>query len=185
MDNLSENLATNIRTLRRSSGWTQQQLADRSGLSRTNISYLESGEANPSIHLLMQVVHALGVSVEEIMQNPRPPIQILKAKDLIPDIRNGVSVYNLVGEKLPGFHIEKMEFEATTHMKGHPHLQGTHEYLINLSGGLILYVEGEKYELKTGDCIAFPGHCRHAYSNPRHNRSVNISVLAFSTPQTR
>lgn len=43
---------------------TQQQLADRTGIDRADISRLESGNANPSLKLLKRLADGLGMSVK-------------------------------------------------------------------------------------------------------------------------
>mgnify|MGYP000960402457 CR=1 FL=1 len=39
---------------------TQQELADRTGIKRANISRLESGNCNPSLELLQKIAEGLG-----------------------------------------------------------------------------------------------------------------------------
>lgn len=51
-------------------GLTQEELAARTGLQRSNISRLESGNYNPSIELLTRVAKGLGM---ELHVEFRPP----------------------------------------------------------------------------------------------------------------
>lgn len=51
-------------------GLTQEELAARTGLQRSNISRLESGNYNPSIELLARVAKGLGM---ELHVEFRPP----------------------------------------------------------------------------------------------------------------
>jgi len=60
-------ISDNIKRMRERSGLSQQQLADRSGISKAQISRLESGKQdNPQIKTLIPLSSALGVSLEEI-----------------------------------------------------------------------------------------------------------------------
>lgn len=43
---------------------TQAELAERAGISRTNISRFESGTYNPSLETLVKVALALGMSLD-------------------------------------------------------------------------------------------------------------------------
>ncbi|ADU24430.1 helix-turn-helix domain-containing protein [Ruminococcus albus] len=45
---------------RNSSGLTQKQLSDRSGIAQGDISKLENGNANPSIRTLQRLANAMG-----------------------------------------------------------------------------------------------------------------------------
>jgi transcriptional regulator with XRE-family HTH domain len=53
--------------LRRKSGWTQEELADRSGLHTTEISRLESGRRNPTLKTMKRLAGALEVPRWHIM----------------------------------------------------------------------------------------------------------------------
>ena len=52
-----------IRTMRRLSGLTQAELADRSGLQRTAISMYESGRREPSVAALERLCRAANCSL--------------------------------------------------------------------------------------------------------------------------
>ena len=60
---------------------TQQELADRAGVTRQTIIALESGKYGPSLSLAFRIARAFGVTVEGVFQydgdvdspNPRGP----------------------------------------------------------------------------------------------------------------
>lgn len=49
---------------RRDQHLNQQQLADRTGIDRADISKLENGNANPSLKLLKRLAEGLGMNVK-------------------------------------------------------------------------------------------------------------------------
>ena len=51
-----------IRRCRQSTGLSQEQLAERAGLHRNHVGYLERGERNASLKALIAVARALGTS---------------------------------------------------------------------------------------------------------------------------
>lgn len=56
-----------IREVRKEHGWSQEELAKRSGVSRVTISKLENhGDAVVSSSTLLQLAKALGVSLNDI-----------------------------------------------------------------------------------------------------------------------
>jgi putative transcriptional regulator len=55
-----------IRRLRDEQTMTQQELADRVGVSRQTIISLENGRYNPSILLAHQIAKLFGRSIEEV-----------------------------------------------------------------------------------------------------------------------
>ncbi|MEO5938319.1 MAG: helix-turn-helix transcriptional regulator [Sphingomonas sp.] len=57
----------NTARIRREKGWTQEQLADRSGLSQQYISGLERGQRNPTILTIYEIAVALDVPHVELL----------------------------------------------------------------------------------------------------------------------
>ncbi len=63
------NLTNNIRKLRFENGQiTQQQLADRVGVTRQTIIAIESGKYAPSLPLAFRIAQTFGVPIENVFQ---------------------------------------------------------------------------------------------------------------------
>lgn len=61
-------VGANTARIRKDKGWTQELLAERSGLSQQYISGLENGLRNPTIVTIYEIATALGVSHVELVQ---------------------------------------------------------------------------------------------------------------------
>lgn len=61
-------IGNNITQLRKSKGWTQEELAFECQLHRTYIGSVERGERNIAILNLFKIANALGVEVKEIIK---------------------------------------------------------------------------------------------------------------------
>ena len=70
-EHIGANLARNLISLRRGRKLTQDALAAAAALPRSTIANLESGEANPSLAVLVKVAGALGVPIDELLGAPR------------------------------------------------------------------------------------------------------------------
>ena len=57
-----DRLSSNLRRLRQSKDWSQEELAHQSGLHRTYISDLERGARNPTIEVIDKIATAFDVS---------------------------------------------------------------------------------------------------------------------------
>ncbi len=65
----SEHLSNDVRRLRFEHGqMTQQQLADRVGVTRQTIIAIESGKYAPSLPLAFRIARTFGVSIEQVFQ---------------------------------------------------------------------------------------------------------------------
>lgn len=50
---------------------TQQQLAEKTGVTRQTISLIEKGKYNPTLNLCLEICYATGRSLDEIFWIPR------------------------------------------------------------------------------------------------------------------
>jgi transcriptional regulator with XRE-family HTH domain len=57
-----------VRRARQSHGWTQAELAERSGLSSNYVARLERGELGASLFVAHQLCDALGIDVSDLLQ---------------------------------------------------------------------------------------------------------------------
>ena len=76
-----------------------------------------------------------------------------------------------------GIEIDKVEIQGYSSMSGRPHLQGSKEYLMTLTGEVIVSVAGDEYTVSVGDVLAFPGDQRHGYRNPKARTANALSVV--------
>ena len=61
-----------VRQGRGSRGWTLDQLAERSGVSRRMLVSIEQGSANPSIATLLLISDALGIGLPALVDMDHP-----------------------------------------------------------------------------------------------------------------
>lgn len=57
-------LARRFAQARRKRGWTQKKLAEKTGIDQSEISNLESGQANPTYKTMYAVASALGGKID-------------------------------------------------------------------------------------------------------------------------
>ncbi|MCM2981582.1 helix-turn-helix domain-containing protein [Niallia sp. FSL W8-0951] len=59
-----------IKTLRIKKGFSINELSDKSGVSKSYLSYIERGiQKNPSLQVLTKLSHTLETNVEELLDN--------------------------------------------------------------------------------------------------------------------
>lgn len=64
----SKIFAKNVRRIRLAKGFSQEELADQSGLTRNYIGNIERRENSPSLKAMEAVADALGVSLLELLE---------------------------------------------------------------------------------------------------------------------
>ncbi len=78
--NIEEQIGAKVRNLRNQNGLTQEELADRTELTKGFISQLERGLTAPSISSLMDIVECLGTNLSDFFHEEKEP-QIVYPKE--------------------------------------------------------------------------------------------------------
>src|SRR5277367_2552262 len=75
-----------LKELRQSRGWSLQELADRSSLSKTFLSRLETGDRQASIAAVLTLAQVFGVSLASMFEGPEvavDPCLIVRASQAV------------------------------------------------------------------------------------------------------
>jgi transcriptional regulator with XRE-family HTH domain len=179
-EGLSARFAANVKQLRDARGMTQLQMAKLAGLPRATWANLESGEANPTLTVLLRVAVALQTTLEELVSTPRAACELYPRGRLGERTKGDVTVRRLLPDPIPGMAIERMELRPGARMTGVPHTPGTREYLTCESGEIVLVAAGETWRLAEGDVVAFRGDQRHSYANPGGKKAVGYSIVTLA-----
>jgi transcriptional regulator with XRE-family HTH domain len=172
-------LARNLISLRRARTLTQDEVAAVAAYPRSTIANLESGEANPSLGVLVKVAGALGVPIDELLAAPRAKVRKWTANEIGSWQRGqGVAKRPLVPEPTPEGMLHVMDFAPGARLGGTLHPPGTREYFTCLdeSGPDRRHRPAARSRNR-----AFPGNTPHSYHNPdaRHPaRGVSVVILA-------
>jgi len=70
---INDRIARRVRELRDAAGFSLDALAERSGVSRSNISLIERGQSSPTATVLDKLAAGLGVTVASLFEAAAPP----------------------------------------------------------------------------------------------------------------
>ena len=65
---IKQMLGYRVITLRIESGLSQEELADRAGISRANVSHVERGHHAPNLATLVCIARGLGITANELIE---------------------------------------------------------------------------------------------------------------------
>jgi len=65
---MSDVITNRVRELRTEKGWTQNQLAERVGVSRQSINSIECGRYVPSLPLALRFARVFGIATDDIFE---------------------------------------------------------------------------------------------------------------------
>jgi transcriptional regulator with XRE-family HTH domain len=66
-DKALKRIGEKLQAARKLKGLTQEQVADKVGLSRTYYAQIERGERNPSTTVITAIISAIGVDITDIL----------------------------------------------------------------------------------------------------------------------
>jgi transcriptional regulator with XRE-family HTH domain len=67
---VKQQLALQLRQLRRAKGWSQEKLSEKASMHRTYLAGIERSLRNPSLENLIKLANALGVTMTELFACP-------------------------------------------------------------------------------------------------------------------
>lgn len=176
-------VAAQVRALRTSRGWSLDELAGRSGVSKGMVVQVESGRTNPSVGTLTRLADAFGVTVARLLEPATAhPVQVTDAGDapLLWQGEHGGLARLLRGMNEPDF-VELWEWQlAPGDRHDSPdHAPGTREVLHVLAGEITVTVAGTDHRVTAGQTIDFRADRAHAYRNHGTDRARLLMVVVM------
>jgi transcriptional regulator with XRE-family HTH domain len=152
-----------LRELRLKRGWTLEELACRSGLSKAFMSRLESGGRQASIAAALTLSRIFDVSLASLFESQlaKEPCVIVRAADVVEKNVNGLKYVSLShGGRF--FNLQPIKVIVPVSRRGdeHYHHDGE-EWIYVMSGALTLSLAGKTYDLSPGDAAHFDSRLPH------------------------
>ena len=152
-----------LKELRLQRGWTLEELACRSGLSKAFLSRLESGGRQASIAADLTLSRIFGVSLASLFESQIAvePCVIVRACDAAEKYVKGLKYVSLSNAgRFYNLQPIRVKVSPTRRGNEHYHHDGE-EWIYLLSGSLSLSLAGEIYDLEPGDAAHFDSRLPH------------------------
>jgi len=177
------NIGKEIKRLRIKNGLTQEELADRSELSKGFISQLERDLASPSIATLSDLLQCLGTDLKHFFSDATDENVVFKSEDVfVKEYKEEGSIINWIVPNSQKNSMEPIILELLPGGKSYvddPH--DGEEFGYVLSGSVVLYIGSKKYRVKKHESFYYKPSAVHYIEN---NSKTNAKVLWVSTPPT-
>lgn len=147
-----------------------EDLAHRSGVSRSMLSAVERGAKVPTVLVLDRIATGLGTSIARLVGEERAARVVVLRMNQQNRVRERTGwERRILSPVLPGVEFELMRTTIPPGVDAgdfNPHAPGSREYVAIERGTLQLTLDGEPYVLRAGDAIYYDGDCVHGFANP-------------------
>jgi transcriptional regulator with XRE-family HTH domain len=182
-------IAQRVRGLRTAAGLSLDALAQRSGVSRSNISLIERGQSSPTAVVLDKLSGALGVSVASLFEAapelvaPSPlarvadqpvwadPASGYRRRNVSPP---GVSPLQLVDVIFPAG--QRVAFETSARDAD------IHQLIWMIDGVMAIRHGAQDWRLEAGDCLAVKLDAPIGFHNPGPRAARYLVALTGARP---
>lgn len=178
---MDQRIAQRLKLLRAERGWSLDELAATSGVSRATLSRLENAAVSATASVLGKLCVAYGLTMSRLMQlveDSFVPLLSPGAQPVWVDPSNGFRRLS-VSPPAQGLAGEVLEcsLEPATNIayEGSPR-QGMEHHLWLLEGQLDVSVDGVAYAMAPGDCLRYQLIDTSSFTTPAH---VGARYLLF------
>lgn len=179
-------LGDQLRRLRRDSGMTLRELAEKSGLSTGMLSQIENGSADPSLSSLRKLATVFDAEISSLFSDPDAAVDSVHVSVPAQRMRLMTPGGEFAYERLtPGRgDLEMLRAvippgEATSPQSwGHP----STECVYVISGELLVEAGGSEYTIRENESITFDSRLPHRYRNPSQHETIIVLAVTPPTP---
>ncbi|MBE3556634.1 MAG: helix-turn-helix transcriptional regulator [Firmicutes bacterium] len=172
-----------LRRLRKERGWSLEQLAEATGVSKPMLGQIERGLSNPIVITLWKIAGGLGVPFSTFFEMPESSLRVVHRDEqpVVLDDEGRISVRNVLSIRTP--HVVELFCVTLLPMGEHraqTHGQHVTEGIWVLQGALTLQLGEQSYVLEEGDAVSFEAAHAHPYSNTTKSPCTYLNLLSYS-----
>ncbi len=184
-EEIGEFVGRRVKKLRADRGWSLEELATASGVSRSMLSEIEREKANPTLTVTFRIARAFGMTLQELIESAEPSaskIQVIRAVDRGQVFRSDKQCEI---RTLSPLNLEKdVEFyEVTLRPRGalrsQPHFEGTREFLTVEEGSVRIESDQDVEEIAKGDSGTYRADVAHAIVNTGKGTALVFLVVIY------
>jgi transcriptional regulator with XRE-family HTH domain len=187
--NVHDTIARRVRELRDAKGWSLDALAERSKVSRSNISLIERGQSSPTAIVLDKLSMAFGVSLASLFEQseqvhvPEPSPHCSRHEQLVwTDPDSGYVRRNVSPPVSAPIQLVEVSFPPGKQVAYETGVRDAdiHQQVWILDGTMEVTVGERQWRLAAGDCLAMKLDRPIVFRNP--SRKAARYLVALSKP---
>ena len=182
MDYLEHNISENLHRFRTMRGWSLDDAAEQTGVSKSMLAQIEKGTANPSIGTLGKIASGLRIDFNTLTSPPPMDsclIEVLKTEP-IKNSENGYRVWNCFPfEDNQMVEIYRIDLHPNGVYSCRSHGERTREYLCVTEGEVEIRFGKERHIVRKDCCFRFESDRPHQYIGGSTKSSFLMFFLSY------
>ena len=179
MDYLSHNIAINLKRIRKAKGMSLDVVAEQTGVSKSMLSTIEKGDANPSIGVLGKIISGLRIELQDLTQPPQDDSYLVDIRKILPtkSVKGMYQVWTCfpIADNRT-VEIYRIDIEPGGIYESGSHGERTKEYIAMLEGTLSIRLEDGIHVIEKEQFFRFESDQDHTYFNTGTTR---LSFMSF------
>jgi transcriptional regulator with XRE-family HTH domain len=179
-------IGARVKALREASSLSLRDLAARSGVSAPMLSQVERGETSPTLTVASRIAAGLELRLSQLLRlDEGGSVTVVRApqRQRGGNARRGHS-FEVMTAGQPGQRAELSRHTlaaggATGAADDPPmHEPGSRETALVERGSVVLVCDGQRHELREGDCVTFDADLPHHFENPTTAEAAFLAVVS-------
>ncbi|TYC97880.1 cupin domain-containing protein [Arthrobacter echini] len=171
-------IGSRIRAARQAQRMTIEQVAASTGLTKGFLSRVERDLTSPSVASLVTLCQVLSIPIGDLFLQPETFLTRLQEAPRISLGGEGIEETLLTARSERRLQLIRAVVEP--HGRGEDELYSVDcevEVLHVVSGRLELIFSNDRYDLRAGDTLTFPGREPHSWANPEDHEAIVLWTL--------
>lgn len=178
---VKENISKNLKILRKSRQLSLEELAERSGVSKSMLGEIERGRTNPTVSVLWKIAKGLNTPLTTLIKEQEFDSVVIRKSEYAILSKETEFIISSVFPYYEPHRLEILHLEISPHSKldSIGHMKGVEEYLIVLDGIVNIYANGEQVTLHPNDAFRFKADSAHGIQNLNDKQAKLLNIIYY------
>jgi len=183
MNSIQTQIVENLKNIRKLRGYSYDQLAQLTGVSKGMLSQIEKGESSPTVNTLWKIANGLQVSFSSLVEEKEPTVTVVRLheKTAVTENDEQLQVYPYFPfDSSKKFEVYFLELMPGCVHESERHHGSVEEYILVCDGEATISIQDVKYVLKKGDSMRFQASQSHTYANLTDQKTSFYLLMYYS-----
>jgi XRE family transcriptional regulator, regulator of sulfur utilization len=182
MDEITRQLSENLKTIRKANNYSLEDVAERTGVSKSMLRQIEMGDSSASISTVWKIANGLKTSFTSLLAPQQDSVSIVGFLDREP-LREEGAAYRLYPlfpfDSDRRFEVYYIEMDGGARLDSEGHAGAVEEFVFLLSGSMNIRANKLDHALDRDQAIRFKASGDHSYENAGAEQARALMIIYY------